>query len=77
MSSLIVRNIDQDIVNKLKQRAAKHSRSAEAEHRAILEAALCKTQRRSLADVLACMPDVGLDADFERVDDTDTPHVLD
>lgn len=77
MSSLIVRNLDEDIVNKLKQRAARHSRSAEAEHRAILEAALCKTRRRSLADVLSRMPDVGLDTDFERHEDTDVDHVFD
>lgn len=77
MSSLIVRNIAPDIVTKLKQRAAKHARSAEAEHRAILEAALCKTERRSLADVLASMPDVGLDTDFERGDDADVSHVFD
>ena len=44
---------------------------AEAEHRAILEAALTRTQRRSLAEVLAKMPDVGRDEDFERRPDED------
>jgi plasmid stability protein len=67
MSNLIVRNLDQELVQKLKQRAAAHSRSAEAEHRAILQAALSPTRRRSLASVLARMPDVGTDADFARV----------
>lgn len=76
MSSLIVRNLDPNIVDKLKQRAAKHARSAEAEHRAILEEALCTTPRRSVADVLASMPDVGLDTDFERDNDTGAPHVF-
>lgn len=66
MSNLIVRNLDQELVQKLKQRAAAHSRSAEAEHRAILQAALSPTRRRSLASVLARMPDVGTDADFAR-----------
>ena len=40
MSQLTVRGIDERIVAALKLRAAKHRRSAEAEHRAILEAAL-------------------------------------
>ena len=40
MASLHVRNLDDEIVALLKQRAARHGRSAEAEHRAILRAAL-------------------------------------
>lgn len=67
MPNLIVRNLEEALVRKLKQRAAKHARSAEAEHRAILEAALAPTHRKSLADLLAHMPDVGDDADFARV----------
>ena len=43
-----------------------HGRSAEAEHRAILAAALMSPPRRNLAELLGSMPDVGLDADFER-----------
>lgn len=70
MANLIVRNLDEALVRKLKQRAARHARSAEAEHRVILEAALMRTRRKSLADVLACMPDVGRDEDFERQQDT-------
>ena len=40
MAQLIVRDLDDGIVSALKSRAAKHGRSAEAEHRRILEAAL-------------------------------------
>ena len=40
MASLIVRRLDDDLVRRLKARALAHGRSAEAEHRAILEAAL-------------------------------------
>lgn len=40
MASLHVRNLDDDIVARLKERAAKNGRSAEAEHREILNAAL-------------------------------------
>jgi plasmid stability protein len=40
MAQLLVREIPQDIVEALKRRAAAHGRSAEAEHRLILEEAL-------------------------------------
>lgn len=68
MANLIVRNLDDTVVQALKERAARHGHSAEAEHRLILEQALLRTQRRSFIQVLADMPDVGQDADFERID---------
>lgn len=40
MPQLIVRQLEKGLVNALKERAARRGRSAEAEHRAILEAAL-------------------------------------
>jgi plasmid stability protein len=40
MATLLVRRLDGDLVRRLKVRASAHGRSAEAEHRAILEAAL-------------------------------------
>ena len=40
MAQLTVRNLDAHLVRRLKIRAAENDRSAEAEHRAILEAAL-------------------------------------
>lgn len=40
MAQLTVRKLDRDLVLRLKVRAAHHNRSAEAEHRAILEEAL-------------------------------------
>jgi plasmid stability protein len=40
MAQLTVRNLDPELVRRLKIRAAVHKRSAEAEHRAILETAL-------------------------------------
>lgn len=63
--SLVVRNVDPVVVQALKQAAAAHGRSAEAEHREILRAALCQPTRRSFKDVLADMPDVGTDGDFD------------
>jgi plasmid stability protein len=68
MAQLIVRNLPDDLVQALKQRAAKRSRSAEQEHREILKAALARPQRRRLAEVLQDMPNVGRDEDFERRD---------
>ena len=68
MPNLLVRDVDESLVKALKQRAGKHGRSAEAEHRAILDAALGRTRRRSFAQVLASMPDVGVDEDFSRVE---------
>lgn len=66
MAQLVVRNLDNDIVQSLKQRAAAQNCSAEEEHRKILQAALRGPKRRSFGDVLAAMPNVGEDADFMR-----------
>jgi plasmid stability protein len=40
MPQLLVRDVPQDVVKALKRRAQEHGRSAEAEHRVILEEAL-------------------------------------
>jgi plasmid stability protein len=61
---LVVRNIEPSVAQALKE-AARHGRSAEAEHREILRAALTRPARRSVKDVLAAMPDVGTDEDFD------------
>jgi plasmid stability protein len=76
MGSLIVRNLDDATIAALKSRAARHGRSAEAEHRAILEEALLRPRRRTFAEVLRRMPDAGLDADFERIEAESSPDVL-
>jgi plasmid stability protein len=46
MPQLLVRDVPRDIVEALKRQASSHGRSAEAEHRAILENAL-KTGRET------------------------------
>ena len=66
MANLIVRNVDEDIVRALKARAGLHGLSAEAEHRQILTAALLKPRKKSLAQALREIPNVGKDSDFER-----------
>ena len=64
-TNLVVRNIDEDVASALKQLAASHGRSAEAEHREILRAVLQRPKRRSVSEVLTNMPNVGLDSDFD------------
>lgn len=63
-TNLVVRNIEPAVAQALKQAAAAHGRSAEAEHREILRSALCQPARRTFKEVLASMPDVGEDEDF-------------
>lgn len=69
MAQLLVRGIDDDVIDRLKARAAANQHSAEEEHRRILQAALRGPKRRSFAEVLASMPNVGEDADFARTAD--------
>jgi plasmid stability protein len=69
MAQLIVRNLDEEIVTRLRQRAAKHRRSTEAEHREILREVLLSRRRSSLKEHLLAMPDIGADEDFERPPD--------
>ena len=66
MAQLMVRKLSDELVKALKQQAAKRNRSAEQEHREILQAALHGPRRRHLADVLAAIPNVGEDSDFSR-----------
>lgn len=64
-TNLVVRNVEKEIAVALKQLAAAHGRSAEAEHREILKSVLQRPKRRSVAEVLSSMPNVGEDADFD------------
>ena len=64
-TNLIIHNVDDNIALGLKRRADANGRSAEAEHREILKSALQKPRRRPFLEVLAIMPDVGRDDDFE------------
>ncbi|WP_237155047.1 FitA-like ribbon-helix-helix domain-containing protein [Oryzibacter oryziterrae] len=55
VGSLHVRNLDEDLIAKLKRRAARHGRSAEAEHRAILKLALETESEPSFDDLAAAL----------------------
>ena len=67
MANLVVRNIDNAIVKALKQRASRHGISAEAEHRKILEQALLQPAKKSFAEVLGMISNVGNDLECERM----------
>jgi plasmid stability protein len=68
MAQLIVRNLTDEIVKRLRKRAAEVGRSMEAEHREILrEALMVKKHRKSLRQSLLDMPNVGRDEDFVRL----------
>ncbi len=66
MASLVVRDINDTVVKALKARAGMHGVSAEAEHRKILETVLLKPKKKSFAEVLLSIPDVGEDLDYKR-----------
>jgi antitoxin FitA len=70
MAQLIVRNIEAEIVRRLKLRAAEHGRSAEEEHREILRRALgaLTHDRSDFKTLLASIPE-GEDV-FDRPSDT-------
>ena len=68
MPQLIVRQIEDKVVKKLKEQAGQHGVSMEEEHRRILRAALVEPSKKkpSFKDYLLSMPNVGEDKDFER-----------
>jgi plasmid stability protein len=73
VADLIVRNVDPKLVRALKARAGRKGVSAEAEHRAILAAALSGDDRPSLAAFLLTMPKLdGHEDVFDRVQDRDS-----
>jgi plasmid stability protein len=51
--NLHVRNLEDDLILRLKRRALRHGRSAEAEHREILRQALASESETSFADLAA------------------------
>lgn len=68
MAQLIVRNIEERFVRKLKERAGRHGVSMEEEHRRILREALLKPAgpKKSFHDVLQTIPGGGRGESFKR-----------
>jgi plasmid stability protein len=75
MPQLLVRQVEEKLVRKLKQRAGQHGVSMEEEHRRILREALLGSSKKkpSFKAFLLAMPDVGEDQDFERGPQLDRP----
>ena len=71
MAQLVVRNLEDNLVHRLKQRAAEQGISAEEEHRRILRRALLGSEEEfpDLKALLLAMPDAGEDEDFARLRD--------
>ena len=64
MAQLLVRNLENEVVDKLRVRAAQNGVSMEEEHRRILRASLLAPKakpRKSLKELLLEMPDPGDD----------------
>jgi len=77
MANLVVRNIDDEIVKALKEKAGISGHSAEAEHRIILAQALLRPKKKSFTEILMDMPNVGKDADFKRLQEVSDRNVFD
>lgn len=75
MAQLVVRNLEEGLVHRLRQRAAEQGVSAEEEHRRILRRALLGPEEE-FPDLksLLIMPDVGEDEDFERLRELPPDH---
>lgn len=75
MRQLVVRQIEEKVVRKLKERAEAHGVSMEEEHRRILREALLgmPVKRPTFKEALLAMPAVGADRDFERGAQADRP----
>jgi plasmid stability protein len=59
VAQLVVRNLEEAVVRALRVRAARHGRSAEAEHRELLRAALLERPAADFKEFLLSMPDPG------------------
>ena len=70
MSQLLVRNIPESLVKKLKRRAIEHGVSTEEEHRQILKAALSQPtpakKKRTLLDAFIELGKIAPDFEFVR-----------
>ncbi len=75
MPQLIVRQIEEKVVKKLKQQAGEHGVSMEEELRRILRESLFgkADRRRSFKEALLAMPNAGRDADFGRAPQLERP----
>ena len=69
MPQLIVRNLDDILIDRLKKRAALHGRSVEAEHRAILQSVLLDEAPGNFKECLLSLADLDVELEVERATD--------
>ena len=74
MATLIVRKLDDDLVQRLKARARAHRRSAEAEHRLILQEALCPKPMMTGAELWEALRDEGPFFDDQMIAALESTH---
>jgi plasmid stability protein len=70
MAQLIVRNIDEDVKRRLRERAERRGKSMEAEARDILSSALAETERPAVGlgtRIAARFAGLGLDREIEEL----------
>ena len=77
MANLLVRNVEDEVVEALKARSGQHGISAEEEHRRILREALLLPKRKSFSEVLMQIPGVGEDEGFVRAQGDGARNVFD
>ncbi len=77
MANLLVRNIEDEVVEALKTRSGKHGVSAEEEHRRILRSVLLGPKAKTFVEVLMSIPNAGQDSDFEREQGEKSKNVFD
>jgi plasmid stability protein len=65
-NNILLTNVDGIVMQALRKRAKEHNWTIEDEVMDVLVEALKRPQRRSFEEVLASMPDVGDDEDFDR-----------
>jgi plasmid stability protein len=63
-SDLLLKDVHDIVMRALRKRADEHGRSIEEQAKDILDEALKRPERRSFEEVLASMPNVGEDDDF-------------
>ncbi len=66
MAPKLVVSVDEALAVALEEEAQQNGRSPAAEHEEILRMALCQPPLRPLKEMLAGMPDVGHDRNFDR-----------
>jgi antitoxin FitA len=74
MATLIVRKLDDDLVQRLKARAKAHGRSAEAEHRLILQEALSPKPKMTGAELWEALRGTGPFFDDQMIAAMESTH---